>query len=73
MKKPTRLEIRKYEKMYRLNSMFRDVDDALMATLTPDERVVVMILIWPAVRNIANAVTKRVISDFVAKGVNHYA
>jgi len=63
MKNPTRKDIRTYETSYQLNQMFRDVDDTLAAKLTPDERVVVMTSIWPAVSKIAGEVMKRVISD----------
>ena len=63
MKKSTRKDIREYKTSYRLNRMFRDVDDTLAGSLTPDERVKVMTLIWPAVSKIAGEVMKRAISD----------
>jgi len=63
MKKPTRKEFRVYEDQVKLNSMFRDVDRTLAGALPPEQRVVVMNLIWPEVQNIASAVMRRVLND----------
>jgi len=43
--------------------MFRDVDRTLAGALPPEQRVVVMNLIWPEVQNIASAVMRRVLND----------